>query len=99
MHKDQLTIMFVGSPNTRTDFHLEEGQFCGTKNCSKLLWDAVGVADQPNYWEACECSRSLFVCFRSLKKRLHTARRRVRRRCMWTPSTADPSRAVRPQSR
>ena len=38
------------------DFHLEEGQYCGVKNCSKLLWDAVGVADQPNFWEACECS-------------------------------------------
>ena len=53
------------------DFHLEEGQYCGVKNCSKLLWDAVGVADQPNYWEACECSRSLCVFSRSLKTRLH----------------------------
>jgi arylsulfatase A-like enzyme len=34
------------------DFHSEEGQYCGVKNCSKLLWGAVGVADQPNYWEA-----------------------------------------------
>lgn len=34
------------------DFHVEEGQYCGTHNCSKLLWDAVGVADQPNYWDA-----------------------------------------------
>jgi len=25
MHKDQLTIMWVGGPNTRKDFHLEEG--------------------------------------------------------------------------
>lgn len=25
MHRGQLSIMFVGSPNTRTDFHLEEG--------------------------------------------------------------------------
>ena len=25
MHRDQLSIMFVGGPNERTDFHLEEG--------------------------------------------------------------------------
>lgn len=25
MHKGQLSVMFVGGPNTRTDFHVEEG--------------------------------------------------------------------------
>lgn len=25
MHKKQLSVMFVGGPNRRTDFHLEEG--------------------------------------------------------------------------
>jgi 3-hydroxyanthranilate 3,4-dioxygenase len=25
MHKDQLSIMFVGGPNRRKDFHLEDG--------------------------------------------------------------------------
>jgi arylsulfatase A-like enzyme len=34
------------------DFHYEEGQYCAIGNCSKLLWDAVGVADQPDYWAA-----------------------------------------------
>ena len=34
------------------DFHFEDRQYCAIGNCSKLLWDAVGVADQPDYWNA-----------------------------------------------
>ena len=28
------------------DFHREEGQNCHQHNCSELLWEAVGQADQ-----------------------------------------------------
>lgn len=39
MHKGQLSIMFVGGPNTREDFHLEEG--------SEFFWQMRGNIELP----------------------------------------------------
>lgn len=39
MHKEQLSIMFVGGPNTRTDFHLEQG--------SEFFWMYRGHMELP----------------------------------------------------
>jgi len=39
LHKKQLTVMFVGGPNTRTDFHLEEG--------SEFFWMLRGNMELP----------------------------------------------------
>ena len=38
-HKKQLSIMFVGGPNTRTDFHLEQG--------SEFFWMVRGNMELP----------------------------------------------------
>ena len=38
-HKKQLTIMFVGGPNVRTDFHLEQG--------SEFFWMVRGNMELP----------------------------------------------------
>jgi|TARA_B110000208_G_C11763836_1_gene427878 3-hydroxyanthranilate 3,4-dioxygenase len=39
MHKKQLSIMFVGGPNTRTDFHLDQG--------SEFFWMVRGNMELP----------------------------------------------------
>ena len=39
MHKRQLSVMFVGGPNTRTDFHLEHG--------SEFFWMVRGSMELP----------------------------------------------------
>ena len=39
MHKEQMTVMFVGGPNTRTDFHLDEG--------SEFFWMYRGRMELP----------------------------------------------------
>jgi 3-hydroxyanthranilate 3,4-dioxygenase len=39
MHKKQLSVMFVGGPNTRTDFHIEEG--------SEFFWMVKGNMQLP----------------------------------------------------
>lgn len=39
MHKEQMTIMFVGGPNVRTDFHLDEG--------SEFFWMYRGRMELP----------------------------------------------------
>lgn len=39
MHKKQLSVMFVGGPNTRTDFHLEQG--------SEFFWMVRGNMELP----------------------------------------------------
>ena len=47
MHKGQLSIMFVGGPNTRTDFHVEEG--------SELFLQLKGDMELPTgaCWQPC----------------------------------------------
>ena len=49
MHKGQLSIMFVGGPNTRTDFHVEEGSelFLQLKGDMELPTGAVQPAKAP----------------------------------------------------
>ena len=39
MHKKQLSVMFVGGPNTRTDFHLDQG--------SEFFWMVRGNMELP----------------------------------------------------
>lgn len=39
LHKQQLTVMFVGGPNTRTDFHVEQG--------SEFFWMLKGNMELP----------------------------------------------------
>ena len=39
MHKKQLSIMFVGGPNVRTDFHLDQG--------SEFFWMVKGNMELP----------------------------------------------------
>ena len=39
MHKKQMTVMFVGGPNTRTDFHLDQG--------SEFFWMVKGSMQLP----------------------------------------------------
>jgi len=39
LHKNQMTVMFVGGPNTRTDFHLDQG--------SEFFWMLKGSMELP----------------------------------------------------
>jgi 3-hydroxyanthranilic acid dioxygenase len=54
MHGDgQLKVMFVGGPNTRLDYHMEEGE----------VGERVRVRVRVRVREECECvSRCTFVC-------------------------------------
>ena len=52
-HGSKLSPSATDNPDGKgLDFHFEDRQYCAIGNCSKLLWDAVGVADQPDYWNA-----------------------------------------------
>ena len=53
LHKDQLTVMFVGGPNTRTDFHLEQG--------SELFWMLRGSMELPTVQQGKRKLASVFA--------------------------------------